>query len=177
MIDNRNMILAIVLSVAIILGFEFFNNQRRSPAPDAGGQGERTATSATPAPAPAKAPAAAPRANLPAPPGTQAPSSVVSSSAQNRTAAIKATPRLKIASSRLHGSIALTGGRIDDLTLADYHESLDPTSPEIVLFSPQGTENAYLAEFGWVAAGDVPVPGPDTVWKTNRAVLIPGPHR
>jgi len=169
-IDNRNMILAIVLSVAIILGFEFFNNQRQSPAPDAGGQGERTATSATPTPAPASAP----RANLPVPPGTRAPSSVVLSGAQNRTAAIKATPRLKIASSRLHGSIALTGGRIDDLTLADYHESLDPTSPEIVLFSPQGTENAYLAEFGWIAADDVAVPGPDTVWKANRAVLVPG---
>ncbi len=169
MIDNRNMILAIVLSVAIILGFEFFNKQRESPVPQDGGQGEQAATSATPVPAPTRAP----RADLPVPPGAQTPSAAAPSSAQGRAAALTTTPRLKIVSPRLHGSIALKGGRIDDLTLADYHEDLDPMSPEIVLFSPQGAENAYLAEFGWVAAGDVPVPGPDTVWKTNRAVLIP----
>ena len=61
---------------------------------------------------------------------------------------------------RIHGSIALKGGRIDDVTLADYHETVDPASPEIVLLSPPGSPNPYFAEYGWVA-GDagVPVPG------------------
>jgi len=169
-IDNRNMILAIVLSVTIILGFEFFNNQRRVPAPEAGNQGKQTVS---PVPDPAAVPMAAPRANLPAPPGGMTPSPTAPGGARSRETVLMAMPRLKIASSRLHGSIALKGGRIDDLTLADYHEDLDPGSPDIVLLSPQGTENAYHAEFGWVAVGDTPVPGPDTLWKANRSVLIP----
>ncbi|MDP6786343.1 MAG: membrane protein insertase YidC [Rhodospirillales bacterium] len=178
MIDNRNMILAIVLSVAIIIGFEFFNSQRRPPAPVPGSPGEQVASPTPALPAPGSqtppAPATAPRAELPVPPGTAVPSVAAPSGDQDRAAILNATPRLKIVSSRLHGSIALKGGRIDDLTLADYHEDLDPTSREIVLFSPHGAENAYLAEFGWVAAGDVLVPGPDTLWKANRAALIPG---
>ena len=174
MIDNRNMILAIVLSVAIILGFElFFTTQRKLPEPESGSQGEQAAPPATPVPAPQTAPTTAPRGDLPVPPGAAALSSAAPGGGQGRAGVLAALPRLKIASSRLHGSIALKGARIDDLTLADYHEDLDPTSPEIVLLSPQGTENAYFAEFGWVPAGDVTVPGPDTLWTANRAVLMP----
>ncbi len=90
-------------------------------------------------------------------------------------AAIAGQPRVKIDTPRLHGSIALTGARFDDLTLAKYHETVDPKSPEVVLLSPPGTANPYLAEFGWVAAepGAVKVPGPDTVWKASDGALTP----
>ena len=39
---------------------------------------------------------------------------------------------------RLHGSIDLLGARLDDLTLANYHETVDPKSPEVELLSPPG---------------------------------------
>ena len=50
------------------------------------------------------------------------------------------------------GSISLKGARIDDLSLVQFRETVDPASPAIVLYSPSGTANPYYAEFGWVAA-------------------------
>ena len=52
----------------------------------------------------------------------------------------------------LAGSINLIGGRIDDLKLKDYHETVDPTSPIITLLSPAGGPDGYFVEQGWVAA-------------------------
>ena len=48
-----------------------------------------------------------------------------------------------------------------------YRETIDPSSPAIVLFSPSGAPEAFYAEFGWVAAagGTAAMPGPDTMWK------------
>jgi len=48
---------------------------------------------------------------------------------ETREEAIAEQPRVRINTPRLHGSVALTGGRIDDLTLATYHETVDPKSP------------------------------------------------
>src|SRR4030095_15630947 len=70
---------------------------------------------------------------------------------ETREQAIAEQPRVRINTPRLHGSVALTGGRIDDLTLATYHETVDPKSPEVVLLWPKGTKDPYFAEFGWVA--------------------------
>ncbi len=80
---------------------------------------------------------------------------------------------MRINTPRLHGSIALRGGRIDDLTLATYHETTDPTSPEVVLLEPSGTGQAYFAEFGWAATPGVKVPGADTPWTASGGPLTP----
>ncbi|MEE8223135.1 MAG: membrane protein insertase YidC, partial [Alphaproteobacteria bacterium] len=82
-----------------------------------------------------------------------------------------ASPRVRIDTPRMHGSIALTGGRLDDLTLADYRETLDPDSAEIVVLIPKGDKKAYFAEFGWVAGNGEPVPGADTVWRADAKTL------
>ena len=60
-------------------------------------------------------------------------------------------PRVKIDTPRLSGSISLKGARIDDLSLVQFRETVDPSSPAIVLYSPSGTADPYYAEFGWVA--------------------------
>ena len=74
----------------------------------------------------------------------------------------------------MHGSIDLLGAMFDDLTLATYHETVDPKSPEVELLSPPGTLDPYLAEFGWVAATpDVKVPGPQTRWTASGGPLTP----
>ena len=84
----------------------------------------------------------------------------------SREALIAASPHVAISTPRLNGSIDLKGGRIDDLSLEQYRETVDPNSPPIVLFSPSGAPEAYYAEFGWVPASGTTekVPGPDTVW-------------
>ncbi len=63
---------------------------------------------------------------------------------------IAAAPRVKIDTPRLTGSISLKGARIDDLSLVQFRETVDPASPAIVLYSPSGTAEPYYAEFGWV---------------------------
>ncbi len=65
----------------------------------------------------------------------------------------------------MQGSIALKGGRIDDLSLLKFRETVDPKSPPVVLLSPSGGTDPFYAEFGWTASTpDVKVPGADTVW-------------
>jgi YidC/Oxa1 family membrane protein insertase len=161
--EQRNLLIAIVLSVGILIGFQFVFQRLHPTVPHVGSEATAPATQST-----------APGATAVAP-GTAAPGAVAAKAAESLQAAITGQPRVKIDTPRLHGTIALTGARFDDLTLAKYHETVDPKSPEVLLLSPPGTANPYLAEFGWVAAepGAVKVPGPDTVWKASDGALTP----
>ena len=91
--------------------------------------------------------------------------------AQSRKAALDSAKRIKIDAPRLHGSIALTGGLIDDVTMIDYHKTVDPKSAEIVLLSPRGSTNAYYTGYGWTGAEGQPMPGLDTPWTADRDTL------
>jgi len=174
MIESRNLILAIVLSVGILFAFEFLYRTDAPPPPPAGQQGTTEMTQgqtgdggAPPAPT-AQAPGSA--VSPPAPPG----GGLVPSPTNARADTLEATPRVVINTPRLHGSINLIGGRIDDLTLADYRQTLDPDSPEIVLLSPTGAQNAFFANVGWVVAGGaeaMPMPGPQTQWTADGGSL------
>jgi YidC/Oxa1 family membrane protein insertase len=160
--EQRNLLIAIALSVGILIAFQFvFERLRPPPVPHVGTT--------------AGAPATQSAAPGTAAPGVSAPKAVAASAAESRAAAIASQPHVKIDTPRLHGSIVLVGARIDDLTLATYHETVDPKSPEVVLLSPPGTASPYLAEFGWVAAtpGQVKVPGPATLWKASDGPLTP----
>src|SRR4029453_13724511 len=84
-----------------------------------------------------------------------------------REEALAKSPRIAIDTPSLNGSIALTGGRIDDLTLKDYRETVEPSSPQVVLLSPAGGPHAYYAESGFVAGATdkgLALPGADTLW-------------
>ena len=68
--------------------------------------------------------------------------------------------------SRLKGSISLIGARFDDIILKDYNETLSENSDLVTVFSPRGTTSPYFAEFGWVTKkNNIDVPQPDTLWK------------
>jgi len=85
------------------------------------------------------------------------------------------SPRLSIVSDKLHGSIALKGARFDDLTLAKYKETLDPQSSDVLLFSPNGDENAYFAQIGWVSPdGATKIPDQKTLWQSDKKTLGAG---
>lgn len=87
-------------------------------------------------------------------------------------------PRLAIDTPRLSGSISTLGGRIDDLSLLSYRETLDPGSDVVRLLSAVGNPNAYYALYGWAPAGDLTfedVPGANTAWAADPdARLAPG---
>ena len=168
--EQRNLLLAIVLSVGILIGFQFLFEKIRPPPPPVPAPAAQTAPSA-PAPG-AAAPGAAPGVAAPAPTATgDAATAPVS---QTREAAIATQKRVRIDTPRLHGSIALNGGRIDDLALATYHETVDPKSPEVVLLWPTGTKEPYFAEFGWVAgSADIKLPDQNTLWTASEGPLRP----
>ena len=86
--------------------------------------------------------------------------------ATTRAAAIAANPRVAIDTGSIQGSIDLKGGRIDDISLVKFRETVDPKSPPIVLLSPSGSPEPFYAEFGWIgtAGATNKLPTADTVW-------------
>ncbi|MGA8496926.1 MAG: membrane protein insertase YidC, partial [Xanthobacteraceae bacterium] len=173
--DHKNTIIAIVLSLIVVVGWQYFvgypqmEKQREQALIKQQEQaqtqpGATQPNAAQPGAAPGTPGAGTPGAGIPPPvPGTAAPAV----STASREAVIAASPRIAIATPTLRGSIDLRGGRIDDLSLEHYRETIDPNSPAIVLFSPSGAPDAFYSEFGWVAAAGTTaaMPGPDTLWQ------------
>jgi len=159
MTDNRNVILAIVLSMIVLFGWQFFIagpqlERAQQQAQIAAEQAQSEAALATPA-------ATAVAAGTP---GTVAADGTVFYA--DRAEAIGASERVTIDTPDLHGSINLTGARLDDLELKQYQETVDPDSPIITLLTPAGVPNAYFAEQGFVPAAGTTVAVPDSksVW-------------
>lgn len=95
-----------------------------------------------------------------------------------REAVIAEEPqRLVIDSPRLKGSIALTGGRIDDISLKEHYQTMEKLR-NVVLFSPMGSYHPRYVSFGWTdPTRKIPVPGKNTRWQVTGggdAVLRPG---
>ncbi len=161
--DNRNFIIAILLSVLVFVGWQHFVVTPRMEA-------EKAKQAQTTAPAGAAQSTAQGEATAPAVQGgtaTVPPSgATITAASLPREEALKLSPRIQIASDRVDGSISLKGARIDDLSLRDYRETVDKTSPEIALLSPAHTEKPYFAEYGYVAApgATVKLPTSDTLW-------------
>lgn len=144
--DQKNFIIVIALSVAILFGFQYFygsSHEKKQPP---------VAQQVVPTP----------QVNVPA-----------AAHPLTREEALKAQPhRLAIDSGSVKGSINLEGAIFDDLTLIKYHETVDPNSQKIILLSPQNTPQAYFARFGWTAPQGV-VPNEKTLWNTNGLTLTP----
>ncbi|MEP5152050.1 membrane protein insertase YidC [Planktotalea sp.] len=89
------------------------------------------------------------------------------STATSEATSITDAPRIAIETDRLKGSVSLQGGRIDELSLKDYRETLDEGSPIVDLLAPTGSTNPYYALYGWAPGAGLAfeqVPGPNTVW-------------
>jgi YidC/Oxa1 family membrane protein insertase len=152
--NNKNLILAMVLSALVmIVWFVFFPPPEPAQdltTPAASGVDPATATVAEPADA-----------------------------AADPVAAVPDAPRLAIDTPKFSGSISLFGGRIDDLSLKTYRETLAADSPTVRLLSPVGgADQAYYALFGWVPGGALgfeDVPGSSSNWQLAAgATLSPG---
>jgi YidC/Oxa1 family membrane protein insertase len=159
--DQKNMLLAIVLSALVLIGWQFYFGM-----PSLEKQKQAQQTQQTPGTPPQ--PGTTPPATAPQPPSQPA----TPVQPMSREAALGDAPqRVRIETPSLTGSIALKGARIDDLSLVKYRETVDPKSPPIVLLSPSGSPHPFYAEFGWSAAPPAPgsepvkVPGPDTLWQ------------
>ncbi|MEM1288076.1 MAG: membrane protein insertase YidC [Pseudomonadota bacterium] len=87
----------------------------------------------------------------------------------DREAVVTSTTRVPIETSHITGSINLVGGRIDDIHLAEYRETLDEDSDTVILFSPSGSADPFFAEFGWAqgGGGSAALPGSQTLWSVE----------
>jgi YidC/Oxa1 family membrane protein insertase len=154
LVDNqRNFILAIVLSLIVLLGWNviserFFPAAKPPASKIVNGQQQ-----------PIGQPAASPAATGPG-------------AIRARDVVLKEAPRIAIRTPKLDGSINLKGARIDDLVLSSYKETIAKNSPPIRLLSPAGAADSYYAGFGWTGDG-VDAPGPNTVWTADKTVLTP----
>jgi len=169
--NQKNLLLAIVLSVSVLLAWQLMfagpklkeEQERRARV-----QQEQTQTQTT------QPGGAAKIGSETLPKGSGALPSSIATPAASRAATLQGNPRVQISTPSLRGSIALKGGRIDDLVLVKYHETVEPNSPNVVLFSPSGSPEPYYAEYGWVSAsGDaLPVPNSDTLWTLEKGSTL-----
>ncbi|OUS33566.1 membrane protein insertase YidC [Rhodobacterales bacterium 56_14_T64] len=150
--QNKNLILATVLSFLVILGwYTFFPPPEPIPAVD---------------PAVTESVADGGTAGAPAVGGTVA--TDATAIAQADEAEAPKAPRIDIDTPRLSGSISLQGGRIDDLSLKDYHVSIEDGADIVKMLAPVGEAGAYYALYGWAPGAGLAadqVPGANTIWQ------------
>lgn len=178
--DNKNFIIAIVLSMMVLFGWTTFvagpqEEQRRleleaQQAAEQQAAANGTAqTSAAPGTNTSATSAQVPASGVvPSAPGSAVTPAAGGDGALTLEAALEGGKRIAIETKSLSGSINLVGGRIDDLLLKDYNEENVDDSPLVRLFHPVGSENAYYAETGLVAAAGGPaLPNSETVWNVS----------
>ena len=147
--DNRNLILAIVLSAIVLIGWSFF-------FPTSGPETTVVEDAEVEA-------VAVPEAD----PGPDAPAEL-----RELGTVLAEGDRVAIETPHLAGSLNLTGARIDDLVLTQHSQDMREDSPPVRLFTPSGVENSYFAQFGWAGEG-IETPGTDAVWTANGDTLTP----
>ena len=152
--DQKNLIVAIAISLAILLGWQFFvaNPQQEQARLERERQQEQSTTVTRDADGVPQAPGT----------GTFPP---------NRDEVVEQSVRVPVETTALRGSINLTGGRIDDLTLVRFRQAIEPDSPLVTLLSPTGSPDPYFAEFGWVDGNGTAYGGGATPWQTDQRFL------
>jgi YidC/Oxa1 family membrane protein insertase len=151
--DTKNMVAFAVIAGLLMIAYQMFIVGPQAKLAEA---------------ARARAHAQAPALSAAAPAGPAQPNLA-------RPAALAISPRIRIDTPTLRGSLSLRGARFDDLYLKTYHEKVDPKSPEVELLRPEGMEHAYFAEQGWVGANLPGVPTPQSLWtQTAGDTLAPG---
>lgn len=160
--NQRNLLLAVLLSGLLILGWDF-GMRYFYPQPEAPVSSE-------------VAGATTPPATLDAP-GTVtalsdgAAATPVPTGPVDLSAALADENRVVIDAPRVAGSINLVGARIDDIVLKDYRQTVDEDSGPVRIFAPEGTDGQYFAEFGFKAGGQILSDG--TAWQADGARLTP----
>ena len=150
--ENKNVLLAVILSTAILIGWSFyFENPEEAQRKRAEIQGKtETQTSAQKPEAPQS-------------------SKINPAKSISRNEALKESDRVLIENKNLSGSISLRGALIDDIILKNYRETLDANSKPIVLLSPKKYEQGYFVESGWATTkSDVKVPDNNSLWQIKE---------
>ena len=153
--DQKNLFLAIGLSIAIIVAFQFLFPQQTMISPQSQ-QNEEEVQPAT---------------------SIDQKQQIDNTAIKTKEEVVAINDRVIIDAFSLKGSINLKGAILDDLVLLNYKESLEENSKYINLLSPDQTSNPYYVEVGWKALSNntlnVELPNLDTQWKTTSKLLSP----
>lgn len=157
--ENKNLLMAVVLSLGVFIGFNYLSSIMNP---------EKTSEASVIAPA-------SQQTTLGVAASSPAPSQGVEEQVElPRSQALLKSERIKVETPSINGSINLVGARFDDVSLVKYHETTDPKSPEITLLSPRHSHHAYFVDFGWLSGAGIPVPNDTTLWKSDHHVLSVG---
>lgn len=151
--DNKNLILAAVLSFLVIGLWEVFvvGPQREEVRIATEIQAARQIADPTADPTEATVPG-----SIAAP---------IAAEALTREDALGSSDRVAIDSPSLDGSINLIGGRLDDLNLKQYRVTIEADSPEVTLLSPANGPAPYYSVFGWAGRDAGTLPDLKTPWR------------
>lgn len=154
--DQKNLFLALTLSLLVLFGWQTYMDWAYPPVEQPTQENEAIEP---------KEP------NLPRPDLTLGPGIAAPSEIQSRAHVLAKSERITVDAPRVRGSINLMGSRIDDIVLVNYRETVEHDSREIHLLSPQGTTNPYFAEFGWVDSTGRRYGSADDQWRSNSTLL------
>jgi len=144
--NQKNLFLAIIISMAIIFGFQLLVPQpERAPVTEDNNAQESVSLDIQ---------------------------STSSALLLDREQVLEETLRVTFDNSKIKGSINLEGGIIDDLVLEEYRETLDPTSDFITYLNPLGSQDAYYLDTGWVSPDStIELPNNKSVWKADKSSI------
>jgi len=155
--DSKNLILAVVLSALVLLGWTWAANKYFPTANPPSTKIEAGKQK------PVEQPSAQVQPSAPSTP----------KAVKSVSAALASSDRVAIRTPSLAGSINLKGAQIDDLLLVDEKQTIAANSPPVRLLSPLGAPGAYIAQFGWTVQG-AQTPTLDTMWTADSQQLVPG---
>jgi YidC/Oxa1 family membrane protein insertase len=153
--DSKNLILAVVLSALVLLGWTWAANKFFPTANPPSTKIEAGKQQSLPQPQIQPSGQTTPR------------------NRQTVAQALAAGSRVSIRTPSLLGSINLKGAQIDDLLLLNQKQTISRLSPPVRLLSPLGAPGAYIAQFGWTAQNGQ-APALDTIWTADSQILSPG---
>ena len=152
--ETRNLVAAISLSMAVLIGYQLFFVDIKKDQYQQEIIAENVGDSS----------------NIPIPSNDN---SGILNTENTKSTVVTTVPRVSVISKEVTGSISLKGARIDDVTLSQYRETLDPDSNLIDLLLKSNERNPYFLEFGWSSPDGVKVPNGKTLWKASKAILSP----
>ena len=162
--ENRNLIMAVALSMIVLLGWQIFVIQPEMEKEAAeqeriGAQMAQSATTANDTGQPSASAAS----------GTPA---IITNTAPAK--AVDTAKRIVIDAPLVRGSFSLRGARLDDVILTSYNETLDENSENIHFLKKISSDTPFFAEFGWSSSDSgQAMPSADSLWSADRDVLSP----
>tara|TARA_B110000879_G_scaffold118684_1_gene157674 strand:- start:293 stop:1972 length:1680 start_codon:yes stop_codon:yes gene_type:complete len=145
--DQKNLLLAILASLVVLLGFQLLFPTKDVPKID---NSQEINDSFAPAP------------------------ELIAELPKDRNEIINESARVNIENQFINGSINLTGARIDDIIFKKYRIDLSSDSENVKFFSPNGSDKSYFAQYGWATTNNtIELPNANTVWKSDRSTISP----